>query len=305
MHVSEIWECYIKAAHKVVQQTSTSKVLELLHMDLMGPLQIESIAGKRYIFVCVDDFSRFTWVCFIRKKLDTFDSFRNLCIKFKNEKNYNISRIVRIRSDNGRELENSIFSNFYNKYGISHKFSSPKTPEQNNGIERKNRTLQEMARVMLNSKKLSKRLWVEAVNTACHTINRVYFHPGTKKTPYELWKGKKPSVSYFDIFGNICYILNDRKHLEKFDVKRYTSVFLSYSNNSIAYHVFNIKTKTIMELANVVIHDSCDFSKFSKEDAISSLIEEIGDETTTDQPVATPKQDLLPMNLLQQLISQR
>ena len=103
----------LKTTHKVVQHTSTSKVLELLHMDLMGPMQVESIAGKRYIFVCVDDFSRFTWVSFIREKSYTFDSFKELCLKLKNEKNSNIGRIVRIRSDHRKEFETSIFSNFF------------------------------------------------------------------------------------------------------------------------------------------------------------------------------------------------
>ena len=117
---------------------------------------------------------------------------------------------------------------------------------------------------MLNSKMLPKRLWAEPVNTACHTINHVYFCPGTKKTPYELWKGKKPRVNYFLIFGSICCILNDREHLGKFDSKSDTSVFLGYSNNSKAYHVFNMRTQTVMESANVVIDDSCDFLSFQR-----------------------------------------
>ena len=111
---------------------------------------------------------------------------------------------------------------------------------------------------MLNSKKLSKRLRAKAVNIACHMINRMYFHLGTKKMPYEMWKGKKHSVSYFYIVGRICYILNDREHLGKFNSKSDTSVFLGYSNNSKAYRIFNMRTQTIMELANVVIDDSCD-----------------------------------------------
>ena len=92
-----------------------------------------------------------------------------------------------------------------------------------------------MTPVMLNSKKLTKHLWVEVVNTTCHTINRVYFRLGTNKTLYELWKGKKPSVSYFHIFGSLCCILNDREHLDKFDSKSDTGVFLGYSINSKAY----------------------------------------------------------------------
>ena len=81
-----------------------------------------------------------------------------------------------------------------------HEFSAPKTPEQNGVVERKNRTLQEMARVMLNSKKLTKKLWAEVINTACYTINCVFLRPGTNKTPYEIWKGRKPNVNYFHVF---------------------------------------------------------------------------------------------------------
>ena len=74
-----------------------------------------------------------------------------------------------------------------------------------------------MDRAMLYNKDVARNLWGEAVNTACHTINKVYFGPGTKKTPYELWKGRKPNVKYFIIFGSTCFILKDRENVEKFD----------------------------------------------------------------------------------------
>ena len=85
--------------HKKLQHLTTTKVLELLHMDLMGPMQVESLGGKRYAFVCVDDFSRFTWINFIREKSDTFDVFRDLCLKVLNEKGCGI---IRIRCDHGK-----------------------------------------------------------------------------------------------------------------------------------------------------------------------------------------------------------
>ena len=72
--------------------------------------------------------------------------------------------------------------------GISQEFSAPITPQQNDAVERKNRVIQEVARAMLYNKDVARNLWGEAINTACHTINRVYFRPGTKKTPYELWE---------------------------------------------------------------------------------------------------------------------
>ena len=101
-------------------------------------------------------------------------------------------------------------------------------------------------------------------------------------------KVKKNQCELFSYFVSIFYILNDREHLSKFDAKSDTSVFLGYSTNSKAYRVFNMRTQTIMKSTNVVIDDSCDFSKFSKEETISSLIEEVGGETAMDQPVATP-----------------
>ena len=123
----------------------------MLYIDLMGPKQMESAIGKRYAFVCVGDFSKYTWVGFIREKSNTFDVL--ICVKLKNENDHNIGKI---RSDHGKEFENANFVEFYDIYGVLHEFLALITPEQNRFVERKNRTLQEMAHVMLNSKKLTK-----------------------------------------------------------------------------------------------------------------------------------------------------
>ena len=80
-------------------------------------------------------------------------------------------------------------------------------------MERKNRVIQEIAKVMLKNKSMAKSFWGEVVNTACHILNRVYFRLDTKKTPYELWRGKKHVVKYFRIFGSECYILRDYENL--------------------------------------------------------------------------------------------
>ena len=82
----------------------------------------------------------------------------------------------------------------------------------------------------------------------------MYFKPDSKKTPYELWRGKKPVVKYFRIFASDCYILRERGNLEKFDAKR-TGYFLRYSSTSREYRVYNLRTKTVMESSNVVIND--------------------------------------------------
>ena len=83
----------------------------------------------------------------------------------------------------------------------------------------------------------------------------MYFRPDSKKTPYELWRGKKPVVKYFRIFGSDCYILRDRENLEKFDAKSDKGYFLGYSSTSRAYRMYNLRTKTVMESLNVMIND--------------------------------------------------
>jgi hypothetical protein len=112
-----------------------------------------------------------------------------------------------------------------------------------------------MAHVMIHSKNLAQHFWGDAVNTACHIINRVYLRPETNKTPYEIWRGKKPTVKYFRTFGSRCYILHDRENLGKFDPKSDEGIFLGYSTNSRAYRVFNKRTETVMESINVIIDD--------------------------------------------------
>jgi len=148
-------ECQIgkqtRMSHPRLEHQATSKFLELLHTDLMGPMQVESIGGKRYVLVVVDDFSRFTWVNFIREKSDTFDVFKELCTQLQREKGCGI---VRNRSDHGTEFENAKFDEYFSDEGIKHELSSPITPQQNGVLERKNRTLQESARVMLHAKHL-------------------------------------------------------------------------------------------------------------------------------------------------------
>jgi hypothetical protein len=93
------------------------------------------------------------------------------------------------------------------------------------------------------------------VNTACHIINRVYLRPETSKTPYEIWRGKKPMVKYFKTFGSKCFVLCDMENLGKFDPKSDEGIFLGYSSTSSAYRVFNKRTETVMESINVVIDD--------------------------------------------------
>ncbi|CAJ2633438.1 unnamed protein product [Trifolium pratense] len=288
-------ECQIgkqtKKPHPKLQHLTTTRVLELLHMDLMEPMQTESLGGKRYAYVVVNDFSRYTWINFIGKKSETFDVFKDLCILLQREKN---NVVLRIRSDHGKEFENSRFSDFCASEGIIREFSSLITPQQNGVVERKNRIIQESARVMLHAKKLSHGFLAEAMNTACHIHNRVTLRSGTTSTLYELWKGRKPTVKYFHVFGSKCYILSDREPRTKMVPKRDEGIFFGYSTNSRAYRVYNYRTKTMMESINVVIDDiSSEVVNDDTEDATASIPGSIDSETIeefkNDTEITTPE----------------
>jgi transposase InsO family protein len=116
-------------------------------------------------------------------------------------------RSKKTRSDNGTEFKNSPIEGFLEEEGIKHEFYSPYTPQQIGVVERKNRTLLDLARTMLDEYKTPDRFWAEAINTACYSINRLYLYRILKKTSYELLTGKKPNVSYFRVFGSKCFIL--------------------------------------------------------------------------------------------------
>ena len=114
-----------KAKHPGTQTSATSRPLELLHLDLMGPTRTESLGGKRYIMVVVDNFTRYTWVILLRSKLDALEHIDALCTRLQNEKSLKIDRI---RSDHGKEFENSYMESFCTRLGISPEFSAPITP---------------------------------------------------------------------------------------------------------------------------------------------------------------------------------
>ncbi|GAA0162916.1 hypothetical protein LIER_18907 [Lithospermum erythrorhizon] len=138
-----------------------------MRMDLMGPMQVESIENKKYVSVCIDDFSRYTWVKFLREKSDTVKLVKKLILQVQNEKE---QYVVRIRSDHGKEFENSKFAEFCADEGITHEFSAPITPQQNGVVERKNRTIQEIARVRIHAKNIPLKFWAEAISTAFTSI---------------------------------------------------------------------------------------------------------------------------------------
>jgi transposase InsO family protein len=136
-------------------------------MDLFGPVAYLSIGGSKYGLVIVDDFSRFTWVFFLHDKSETQGTLKCFLRRAQNEFEL---KVKKIRSDNGSKFKNLQVEEYLEE-GIKHEISAPYTPQQNGVVERKNKTLNDMARTMLGEYKTHERFWSEPVNTSCHAIN--------------------------------------------------------------------------------------------------------------------------------------
>ncbi|KAK1696033.1 hypothetical protein QYE76_012730 [Lolium multiflorum] len=162
------------------------------------------------------------------------------------------SEIKAIRTDNGTEFKNYTMQEFVDDEGIKHEFSAPYTPQQNGVVERKNRTIIEMARTMLSEFNSPHNFWGEAISTAVHYSNRLFLRPLHNKTPYELLTGNKPNVMYIRVFGCKCLVKNNKGKLGKFETRTIEGIFVGYAENSHAYRYYNRSTGTIEVSCDVV-----------------------------------------------------
>ncbi|GKC39986.1 putative ribonuclease H-like domain-containing protein [Tanacetum coccineum] len=233
-----------RASCKSKIENSISLPLHLLHMDFFGPIFVKSIMKKMYCLVVTDDYSRFTWVFFLPTKDETSGILKSFITGIEILSNH---KVKIIRCDNGTEFKNKEMNQLCKKKGIMRQFSVARTPQQNGVAERRNRTLIEAARTMLVDFKLPTTFWAEAVNTACYVQNRVLVVKPHNKTPYELFNGRPPILSFMRPFGCPVTILNTIDHLGKFDGKADEGFFVGYSLNKKAFRVFNSRTRIVEE----------------------------------------------------------
>ncbi|GJS04411.1 retrovirus-related pol polyprotein from transposon TNT 1-94 [Tanacetum coccineum] len=241
-----------KASHPLKAENTNTEVLHTLHMDLCGPMRTESINGKKYILVIVDDYTRFGWVRFLRSKDETPQVIEKFIVKTQRALN---ATVRFVRTDNGTEFVNKTLDGWFESVGISHETSVPRSPQQNGVVERRNRTLMEAARTMLIFAKAPLFLWAEAVATACYTLNRSLVHTLHGKTYYELLKGKQPNLQYFRVFGSLCYPTNDYDDVGKLKAKADIGIFVGYAPTKKAYRIYNKRTRKIQETVHVAFDE--------------------------------------------------
>ncbi|KAK1604765.1 hypothetical protein QYE76_028438 [Lolium multiflorum] len=232
---------------------SSKRILELLHVDLFGPVTHASLGAKKHCLVIVDDYSRYTWVYFLKTKDETQQIFIDFATEVQRQHNL---LIMAIRSDNGSEFKNYTLNDFLSDEGIRHQYSAAYTPQQNGVAERKNRTLMDMARSMMAEYKSRYNFWAEAISTACHSSNRLYLRKGLNKTPYEILTGNKPNISYFKVFGCKCFYKIKGVRLSKFAPKALEGIFVGYGAESHTYRIFDVSSGIIIESCSVKFEEN-------------------------------------------------
>nr|GEX53489.1 retrovirus-related Pol polyprotein from transposon TNT 1-94 [Tanacetum cinerariifolium] len=232
--------------------------LNLLHMDLCGPMRVASINGKKYILVIIDDYSRYTWTLFLLSKDETPEVLKDFLTMIQRNLQ---ARVITVRTDRGTKFLNKTLNAFFKEEGIKHQTSTTRTPEQNGIVKRQNRTLVEAARTMLSASQLLSFFWAKAIATACYTQNRSIIIPTHDKTLYHIINERKPSIKHLYIFIYVCYITRDGENLDKMKEKGDQCILVGYSTQSKGYHVYNKRTRMIVESIHLHFDEIKEVSK--------------------------------------------
>ena len=184
-------------------QVVRTKILEIIHSDVCGPMSSNSLSGYAYYVSFIDDFSRKTWVYFMKNKDEVFSKFK----EFKSLiKNHTENKIKTFRFDNGGEFTSNELKELCEESRIKRELSTPYNLQQNGVVEWKNITIMEATREMLHDQDLPMHLWAEAAQTAVYVQNRTPHRVLENKNPEEVFSSKKQEVRNFRIFGSPVYI---------------------------------------------------------------------------------------------------
>lgn len=279
--------CIIGKQHKQTfksSTTNTTAVGEIIHADLCGPMETNSIGGSKYFLLFKDDYSHYRIVHFIKHKSEVKDLIETLIRKIKTDTGF---KVKVLRTDNGLEFVNKETTSVLQKYGISHQTTVAYTPEQNGKIERENRTIVEAARTMLHTKNLNKSLWAESVNTAVYTINRTGTSSIKDKTPFEIYFRKEPEIKHLRVFGTKVFTHIPKQKRQKWDPKSEKGIFVGYVENVKGYRVWYPETNKINVSREVIFKNEIVDNEVSinenERDEIQHSISEITNGTDLDK----------------------
>jgi transposase InsO family protein len=288
---SSLCDVCVKAKHQRQFERKpaarTTRPLELIHSDLAGPIVPDSLSGFRYFIVYIDDYSRYTWVYFLRSKnatevVSVFQEFQA-----RAEKSLPGHAITRFRCDNGRgEYDNSLFRGILRVCGISFEPSPPYTQHKNGVSERMIRTIVTKARALIIDSGIDEEFWAEAVNTATYLHARSPSVSVGGITPYERLLGKKPELGHLRRFGCAAYrLIPKEQRTGKFGERSRKCLFLGYVHD----------TRTIWRLWDPVSKRVIQASDVQFDETQVAAIKESGTEDTEVLKSCIPECEGMPL----------
>lgn len=231
---------------------NAKKALEIIHGDLCGPIAPATTAGNRYFFLLVDDFTRVMWVYFLKSKNETLEAFKNFRAKVEK----GMERKIKIfRTDRGGEFTSKLFNAYCDEAGISRQFTAPYSPQQNGVVERRNRTVVEMARSFLKDKDLPSTFWAEAVRHSVYILNRFPTRALSGVTPYEAWSTRKPDIGHVRVFGCLTHMKIPANKVTKLSDRSKMVVNLGKEPGTKAYRVFDPESGNVHVSRDVVFEE--------------------------------------------------
>jgi hypothetical protein len=220
----------------------------------------------------IDDYSRLTWIAFLKEKSEAFEKFK----VFKSlTENQTGKRLKAVRSDRGGDFSSGNFKELCDKHGIKREYTIPRTPQQNGVVERQNRSVHQMTRSMMNERNIPQTYWVEEIHTVVHILNKAHLRPHSDKTPYELWFGRPASIKNFKVFGSKCYIKNNDENIGKYDDRADEGIFLGYATNSKGYICYNKRLHKLVDCIDIKVDEEIPVKNVgSVEPRIEDIVED-------------------------------
>jgi hypothetical protein len=241
-----------RISFKSIGKIRSKKPLQLLHLDICGPLPKASREGHRYFLSIIDDFSRKVIVYPLKQKseaLECFKKFQTRAERFLNLK------VINIRTDNGKEFTNQGFTTYFEENGIKAERTNTYSPEMNGVAERYNYTALDGVKTMLEDSGLAIYFWKEALLCFTYVWNRVN-HSSQLKTPFELYSGRKPSASHLKPFGCRAFVGTPKQHRKKLDMRAKRGVMVGYALQTKGYRIWIPDERRIVETINVSFEEN-------------------------------------------------
>ncbi|GFW20905.1 retrovirus-related Pol polyprotein from transposon TNT 1-94 [Trichonephila clavipes] len=236
-----------RVSFKKMGAVRSKRPLELLHMDLCGPMPTESQGGNKYFLSIIDDYSRKVTVFPIRNKSDVFHTF----IRFqKRAERFLSKKVIAVRTDGGLEFCNKDMDNFLTELGIKHEVTNSYTPEVNGVAERFNLTVLDGFETLLKSSEVPHKFWGEALLCFTYAWNRIC-HKDSNQTPFEKYSGRKPSVLHLKPFGCLAYAGVPKQIRKKFDMRAKMGIMMGYAQRTKGYRIWLIDENKLVETINV------------------------------------------------------